>query len=176
MIPSHSPSLSFSYHFPSSIMPPRKARASAAASTAGKKRARSEERDAGEAPPTKRGPGRPRKSVVDGAASTRPTATRKLEVLISTKKPSVSTRPTRGNTAVTAAGSRSRRALIGANGVLERDNKRSIMPMPMAGEPQEKWGKGKTLLVWGCGDSGEFGMGEGDDVKGEINRPRLHAW
>jgi regulator of chromosome condensation len=43
-------------------------------------------------------------------------------------------------------------------------------------KPKEKVRPPRTLLVWGCGDSGEFGMGEGDEVKGEINRPKLHAW
>lgn len=161
-------------------MPPRKARTSAAAATAAsKKRARSEEKD--EAPPTKRGPGRPRKSVAaDGAAtaSARPATAKRLEVLISHKKPpAVSSRPTRGNTAITSAGgSRSKRALVNSQGVLERNIKLSIMPIPEGGEVRGVGGRGKTLLVWGCGDSGEFGMGEGDDVKGEINRPRLHAW
>lgn len=32
----------------------------------------------------------------------------------------------------------------------------------------------RTLLVFGTGDSGEFGLG--DDERGEIARPRLHAW
>jgi regulator of chromosome condensation len=66
-----------------------------------------------------------------------------------------------------------RRSVVAPNGVLERNMKLSILEIP---KPKEKVRPGRTLLVWGCGDSGEFGMGEGDDVKGEINRPKLHSW
>ncbi|KAJ9094816.1 hypothetical protein QFC20_006831 [Naganishia adeliensis] len=148
-------------------MPPRKPRASAAATTSAsssKKRARSEENDTVPMEPvTKRGRGRPRKSEAAPAASAGP---KQLQVVLN----SASTRPTRS---LTKTMSSRRRSVVAPNGVLERNMKLSILEIP---KPKEKVRPGRTLLVWGCGDSGEFGMGEGDDVKGEINRPKLHAW
>jgi hypothetical protein len=31
-------------------------------------------------------------------------------------------------------------------------------------------------MVFGTGDSGEFGMGNGDDERGEKNKPELQTW
>lgn len=151
-------------------MPPRKPRASAAAATAtiaGKKRARSEEKDVAPVEPvTKRGRGRPRKTVEGAAAPVASARPKQVQVVITSN----SARPTRSST---AALSSRRKSVVAANGVLERNMKLSILEIP---KPKEKVRPPRTLLVWGCGDSGEFGMGEGDEVKGEINRPKLHAW
>ncbi|KAJ9104938.1 hypothetical protein QFC19_003733 [Naganishia cerealis] len=127
---------------------------------AGRKRAAEDEHSAAEkrsrtdegAAVTKRAVGRPRKSVVPSATSAASTR-RSVAGLPSSRRPRNSLAP---------------------NGVLERTMRLSILPLPKA--PQQHTRPAKTLLVFGCGDSGEFGMGPEEESKGEIGRPRLHQW
>ncbi|KAJ9117618.1 hypothetical protein QFC22_004468 [Naganishia vaughanmartiniae] len=110
---------------------------------------------------TKRNVGRPRKSVVAAAGTTA-----EAETITTTTR-------TRRSVAGLPSSRRPRNSLA-PNGILERTMRLSILPLAQAPEQHER--PGKTLLVWGCGDSGEFGMGPDEEFKGEIGRPRLHSW
>ncbi|KAJ9092927.1 hypothetical protein QFC21_006639 [Naganishia friedmannii] len=116
---------------------------------------------------TKRGPGRPRKSVVAAATATTTTADEPTTNRATT---------TRRRSVANLPSSRRPRNSLAPNGLLLRDMRLSILPVSALTAPPQHSRPGKTLLVWGCGDSGEFGMGPDEEGKGEIARPRLHGW
>ncbi|KAJ9119467.1 hypothetical protein QFC24_005700 [Naganishia onofrii] len=117
---------------------------------------------------TKRGPGRPRKSAAAAStANTNANGNGNANDLTTKPRRSVAGLPG-------SASSRRARNSLAPNGILERTMRLSILPLATA--PNQHSRPGKTLLVWGCGDSGEFGMGPDEEQKGEIGRPRLHGW